>query len=243
MSKRENLNGPAIIDQGTYAVRKIDLLWGFILIAIFTFLLLPASHEVFVNISKSHVYLMAFAKFAVLATMGELLAIRILNGHWRCPVGLFWRAVVWGFLGVLIALIFYLYATGVSGALQNGLLPSLGGKGFGYQLSFAIFTSTLMNLLFAPTFMAFHRITDTYIELGEGKFNNIIHNIKLSKVLEQIDWNAFIKFVVCKTIPFFWIPAHTITFLLPPEHRVLAAAILSIALGAILALSKKYGGV
>jgi len=42
-----------------------------------------------------------------------------------------------------------------------------------------------------------------------------------------------------KTIPMFWIPAHTITFLLPSEFRVLAAAFLSIALGAILAFAKK----
>jgi hypothetical protein len=42
-----------------------------------------------------------------------------------------------------------------------------------------------------------------------------------------------------KTIPIFWIPAHTITFLLPSEYRVLSAAFLSIALGTILAFAKK----
>jgi hypothetical protein len=42
-----------------------------------------------------------------------------------------------------------------------------------------------------------------------------------------------------KTIPFFWIPAHTLTFLLPSEYRVLAAAMLSIALGLILTITKK----
>ncbi|MCX7905011.1 MAG: Mpv17/PMP22 family protein, partial [Caloramator sp.] len=49
----------------------------------------------------------------------------------------------------------------------------------------------------------------------------------------------FISFVVLKTIPFFWIPAHTITFLLPSEYRVLMASFLSIALGAILSLAKR----
>jgi hypothetical protein len=222
---------------GTYTFKKFDLLWILVLIGILAFLLVPAGHELFVRVSISHVYLMAFFKFAVLATMGELLATRILNGAWSCPSGLIWRAVIWGFLGTLIALVFYLYATGVSGALQIGLLPSLGAEGFGSRFSFAIFTSALMNLLFAPTFMAFHRITDTYIDMGDGKINRIMH-LKLAEVLGQVDWNGFIRFVVCKTIPFFWIPAHTITFLLPPEHRVLAAAVLSIALGAILAISK-----
>ena len=60
-----------------------------------------------------------------------------------------------------------------------------------------------------------------------------------SVVLARIDWQGFIGFVVLKTVPFFWIPAHTVTFLLPPEYRVLVAASLSIALGAILAYAKR----
>lgn len=223
---------------GTRMVLKFDILWLAVIAAISAFLLLPAGHEIFIRISTSHVYLMAFIKFAVLATMGELLAARILTGHWSCPSGLVWRAVIWGLLGTLIALVFFLYATGVSSALQKGLLPSVSGQGLGARFLFAFFTSALMNLLFAPTFMAFHRITDTYIDLGDGKISRIMR-LELSEVLERIDWSGFVKFVVCKTIPFFWIPAHTVTFLLPAEHRVLAAAFLSIALGAILAVSKK----
>jgi len=48
-------------------------------------------------------------------------------------------------------------------------------------------------------------------------------------------WNFIFK----KTIPFFWIPAHTITFLLPAEFRVLFAAVLGIALGLILAIGSQ----
>ena len=183
---------------------------------------------------------MAFSKFAILATMGELLATRISNGRWDTPSGLMWKAVIWGLLGIIIALVFYIYSTGVSEALQKGLLPSLGKEGFLPTFVFAMFTSVLMNLFFAPTFMAFHRFTDTYIDMGNGKIGRIVR-LSLSEVLEQIDWNGFIKIVVCKTIPFFWIPAHTITFLLPPDHRILAAALLSIALGVILAISRKHG--
>lgn len=224
----------------TSPVLIFDILWTLALLTILAFLLVPATHVFFVQASQSHVYLMAFLKFAVLATMGELLATRILHGRWTRQTGLIWRAAVWGFLGVLIALVFYLYATGVMAAIHKGLLPSLGMEGFGARFGFAIITSTLMNLLFAPTFMAFHRITDTYIDLGNGNLKKMMH-LKLPEVLDQIDWNGFIRIVVCKTIPFFWIPAHTITFLLPSEHRVFAAAILSIALGAILAFSKKHG--
>jgi hypothetical protein len=44
-----------------------------------------------------------------------------------------------------------------------------------------------------------------------------------------------------KTIPFFWIPAHTITFLLPADFRILFAAILGVALGIILAIADLMG--
>lgn len=217
----------------------LDMLWGTTLILIIALLVIPKSQDIFIQASKNHVYSTAFIKFAVLATMGELLAVRILKGRWEKPAGLVWRIAVWGLLGILIALVFFLYASGVGNALKAGLLPSPGGDWFGSKLAFALFTSTLMNLLFAPTFMAFHRITDTYIDLGEGDITRIVR-LGLSEVLEQIDWNDYIKFVVCKTIPFFWIPAHTLTFLLPPEHRVLTAAFLSIALGAILGYSKRH---
>lgn len=54
-----------------------------------------------------------------------------------------------------------------------------------------------------------------------------------------LDLSSFLSFVVGKTIPLFWIPAHTITFLILGEYRVLFASTLSIALGVLLALGKK----
>jgi len=48
-----------------------------------------------------------------------------------------------------------------------------------------------------------------------------------------------VNFVLLKTIPFFWIPAHTLTFLLPKEYRIVIAAFLSVVLGVILALDDK----
>ena len=67
---------------------------------------------------------------------------------------------------------------------------------------FDMFTSVLMNLLFAPTFMALHRITDTYIDMGNGKTSRIVR-LSLLEILDQVDWNGVIRIVVCKTILFF----------------------------------------
>jgi hypothetical protein len=126
---------------------------------------------------------------------------------------------------------FSLYTSGVNGAVEKGLLFT--GQGYAAKFFTALYISTIMNLTFAPVFMATHRITDVYIDKiysGEkSTFSNIIN---------EIDWSRFIKFVVGKTIPLFWIPAHTITFLLPDEFKVIFAASLSIFLGLILSLSR-----
>jgi hypothetical protein len=127
--------------------------------------------------------------------------------------------------------VFDIFAGGVAGAMRKGLLP--GGDS---RLAFAAFVSTTMNLTFAPAMMLFHRVTDTLIDLRHARPGTAV---TLADVTGAIDWQGFVTFVLAKTIPVFWIPAHTITFLLPPEYRVLAAALLSIALGAILAYAKR----
>jgi hypothetical protein len=210
-------------------MRKGDFLWVLALAAVAALLLVPATHQVFMVLTAAHPYLIGFAKFFVLATMGELMALRIVTGAWAAPKGLVQRAVIWGLLGVVIVLIFDIFAGGVMGSLKKGLLPGADSK-----LAFAFFVSTIMNLTFAPTMMLTHRLTDTWLDLKyEGK------GASVPEIVARIDWKGFVSFVLFKTIPFFWIPAHTITFLLPPEYRVLAAALLSIALGAILAFAKK----
>jgi hypothetical protein len=210
-------------------MRKGDFLWLLVLLAIAAFLVVPVTQDMFVASTKAHPYLIGFAKFFVLATMGELLALRIVTGGWVLPRALLQRAIIWGFLGMTIVLIFDVFAGGVMGALRKGLLP-----GADSRLAFAFFVSTIMNLTFAPAMMLTHRMTDTYLDLKyEGK------ETAVADIVARIDWQGFVSFVLLKTIPCFWIPAHTITFLLPPEYRVLAAALLSIALGAILAFAKK----
>jgi len=211
-------------------MKKGDLIWGLAFVLICAFLLNPSTQKSFIAITSAHPYIMGFVKFAILATMGELLAIRIVTADWNKPVGVISRAVIWGFLGMVIVLIFKVFAGGVISAQKSGALPFAGSA-----FAFAFFTSSIMNLVFAPTMMAFHRVTDTIIDLKAETGSNP----DMKDVTDRIDWYGFVSFVVMKTIPFFWIPAHTITFLLPSEFRVLVAAFLSIALGAILAFAKK----
>ncbi|HWR38921.1 MAG TPA: hypothetical protein VN611_05445 [Patescibacteria group bacterium] len=212
-----------------------DFLWLAALCAVSSVMLLPASHQVFVSATKEQPYLMGFGKFAILATMGELLAIRIGTGMWKRPAGLGYRVVIWGFIGIFITLMFEVFVSGVSAAIAKGLLwPGTAGG----RIGGAFWISAITNLVFAPTFMTMHRMTDTYIDLVCGE-NKPWRTVTLSAVIAKIDWQGMISFVICKTIPLFWVPAHTITFLLPPEYRVLMAAYLGIALGVILAYAKR----
>lgn len=218
-------------------MKKKDLIWLGVLLIIIFLLVYPSTNAIYTMTNKAHPYIMGFIKVSILATMGELLAIRIATGNYKKPVGMIYKFIVWGFLGMGFVIAFDLFANGVVGSMKKGLLPSVATDTFSYKLLFAFFTSAFMNLIFGPTFMTLHRLTDTYIDLGHGKLSEI-KRVKLRDVTNKIDWYGFMSFVVFKTIPIFWIPAHTITFLLPGEYRVLMAAFLSLALGIILASSK-----
>ena len=215
-------------------MRKGDIIWGLLLAAIVAFLVIPATNKIFTSATASYPFLMGFIKFAILATMGEFLAIRIIKGAWQKPIGFIYKTAVWGVLGVIIVYMFKLFPAGVSATVESGLLP-IGDGVFGTIL-IALITSTVMNLTFGPMFMAAHRVTDGFID-GRCKKQKV----KVIEIVKNTDWAEFIRFVLGKTIPFFWIPMHTISFLLPGEYRVLSAAFLSIALGGILAYAKRRG--
>ncbi len=215
-----------------------DILWGVILISITLFVAIPQTRVYFNEATSNYPYIMGFIKTAILASMGELLINRIRKGSYFFGTGHLYKFMVWGFLGMIFVLIFKLFASGVVAAQEVNLLPSILNPGFLSNLLTAFMISLLMNIFFAPSFMILHRITDGYIELGNGRLVEI-RRVKLNQIIDNINWNYFFSFVVLKTIPSFWIPAHTITFLLPENYRVLMAAYLSIALGMILTFAKK----
>lgn len=208
------------------------LYWLLALTIIAISLIAPQSRELFVSTTASHPYIMGFFKFAILSIMGEFLAVRLVSGRWQMIGGILPKMFIWGLLGVAIVLMFALYTGGVDAASASGLLYT----GYpGIKILRAFYISAFMNLTFGPVFMAVHRITDTWID------SRVSANTRpsLGEVVSSIDWAGFMKFVVGKTIPLFWIPAHTITFLLPDQFKVIFAASLSIVLGLILTMAKK----
>jgi hypothetical protein len=211
-----------------------DLAWSLALGGGIALLLVPATRGTFLALTGAHPYAMGFAKFALLATMGDLLSIRLASGSWARPRGMLVKAVVWGLLGMAIVVMFAVFASGVAGAAEAGLLPA--GQGMAGRLLRAFLASAAMNLTFAPSFMAVHRLSDTYIDMRAAGATPT-----LDQLLDAIDWRGFFRQVVLVTIPAFWIPAHTITFLLPSDLRVVVAALLSVALGVILSFTRRRG--
>ena len=68
----------------------------------------------YMQVNASHPYVMAFIKFAVLATFGEMLALRIKSGiYYKSDFGVFPKMIVWGFLGIWIAFAMKVFAVGV----------------------------------------------------------------------------------------------------------------------------------
>ncbi|OFY39016.1 MAG: hypothetical protein A2X18_05645 [Bacteroidetes bacterium GWF2_40_14] len=207
------------------------ILWTGILAAVATFLIIPETHHIFVSATNAHPYLMGFVKFAILSIMGEYLANRLVHKKWVMVNGVFVKMMIWGILGVMIVLMFSILSQGVQGAIGKGVLHV--GDTWASPVIRAFYISAIMNLTFAPVFMATHRITDTYIDAyTAGK------RMSVQNVISSVEWPGFMSFVIGKTIPFFWIPAHTITFLLPDEYKVIFAASLSIVLGLILSYAK-----
>lgn len=218
-------------------MKKADAFWIAGFLGITSLFLFPSTRTAIEAATAWSPYLTGFVKTAILATMGELLASRIRTGGYLNVRGIGWRMGIWGFLGMLFVLAFKVFSGGVAAAQTAGLLPNFGAEGFFPLLGTAFLTSLLMNLFFAPAFMILHRITDGLIDAGQGRWS-VMKTVKLGEVTSRIDFPHFIRFIIGKTIPLFWIPAHTITFLLPESYRVLMAAYLSIALGIILTLSK-----
>lgn len=218
-------------------MKKSDLIWILLLLGFTSLVIIEPTRKVYEDLNSKMPYLMGFIKTAFLASMGERLVHRMKHKTYFGDHGIILKGIVWGFLGMIFVLIFQIFSQGVMYAQSNDLLPMINQSTFFSTFLTAFLTSCLMNLFFAPTFMMLHRITDGFIELSQGNFRQL-KTIHLEQVIQTIDLKMFIRFVVIKTIPLFWIPAHTITFLLPAEYRVLFASYLSIALGIILTLAK-----
>ncbi|MEC9485299.1 MAG: hypothetical protein UMR38_05435 [Candidatus Izemoplasma sp.] len=181
------------------------------------------------NTADQYPLLSSFIKFFLLASIGDIIGYRLQTGTWHRPPKLLAKAIVWGIIGSIIYMIFQIYSEGIRLLQVNNILPFAGSK-----LAFALFVSIIMNYTFAPTMMSVHRMSDTYFNLQKEGMKP-----SFKDAVGAIDWSAFYHMTLLRTIPLFWIPAHTITFLLPEDYRIIFAASLGIILGILLRFTDK----
>ena len=226
-------------------MRIKDFIFILIVIAVFLpFVISDALYDWYLSFNAEHGMVMSFLKFGILATIGELLGLRISRGvYYFDGFGVLPRAIVWGILGMGINMAFIVFSTGVpafagymgmnnpSGVMSGALTPEK------VLLAFSI--SVVMNSIFAPVFMTLHKITDTHIMNNGGTLRGLFTPINMGEIMQNLNWKVQWGFVFKKTIPLFWFPAHTITFLLPGEMRVLFAALLGVLLGVILSIAAR----
>jgi len=224
-------------------VKKKDFLFIALVLAMFSpFVLSKTVLQFYLDFNHDHGLIMSFVKFALLATLGEVIGLRIKSGDYHQPgFGIIPRMIVWGVLGVTIKMAFVIFATGTPAFMDycgfQHAVDTFKGPLSWEKVGVAFSISAAMNLIYAPVMMTLHKITDTHILQNGGTLKGFLHPIQMRKIFVNLNWDVQWNFVFKKTIPFFWIPAHTITFLLPTDFQVLFAALLGIALGTILAIA------
>lgn len=230
-------------------MKKSDFIVILIIVAVLAPFFIPATgcYEGFLKLTAEHGYIMAFFKFAILAVFGEMWALRIRKGVWtEKGFGILPRMIVWGVLGMGIAMAMCIFKTGVptflatvTGANPADYAAILKGDELTLaKVGIAFAVSVIMNTIFAPVMMTLHKCTDIHIMSHNGSMSCFLHPMKMREIFSsKINWDIQWNLVFKKTIPLFWFPAHTITFCLPGAFQVLFAAALGIALGLILALA------
>lgn len=230
-------------------MKKGDIITTLAVLAVIgAFAFVPGAMDGFNKMTAEHGMIMSFFKFAILGTFGEMLALRIRKGSYlEKGFGLVPKMLVWGFLGVIIASAMVIFKSGTVTLLKNGFGIAQAGEWFaqGAPLTLgkafvALCVSVLMNTIFAPVFMTFHKVTDIHIAETGGTLKGFFCNkLKIQETIaHKINWDLQYGFVFKKTIPLFWYPAHTITFLLPGNYQVLFAAFLGVVLGVMLSIKK-----
>ncbi|MEN7528406.1 MULTISPECIES: hypothetical protein [unclassified Cupriavidus] len=217
------------------------------LLALLGLIMLPfvassALLDAYKGFNAEHGMVMAFIKFGVLATLGEVIGQRIRTGGYRLArFGVLPKMVVWGILGLFISIAFKVFAIGSPYCAEylglDGVVAAMNGGFSMLKLAGALTISALMNLIFSPVMMTAHKVTDMHIARHQGSLRALCRPIAVAEHLKAMDWQTQWGFVFKKTIPLFWLPAHGLTFLLPPDSQILFAALLGVALGIVLAIA------
>ena len=182
-------------------MKKQDFLFVFTLIVIFLpFFVSDALYDWYKSFNAAHGMIMSFVKFGVLATLGEILGLRISSGVYnRKGFGVLPRAVVWGLLGMGINMAMIVFSKGVPQFMEymgmENASSIINGEFCLDKLWVALAISVTMNTIFAPVFMTFHKITDTHILDCGGSLRSLVTPIPMTRIITHLNWDAQWNFV------------------------------------------------
>ena len=102
-------------------MKRSDLFFFVFIAALFApFMIFDSLYLFYSEFNAAHGFITSFIKFAVLATAGELLGLRIRTGHYfEVGFGVIPRAIVWGLLGLAIKAAFVIFSSGVPAVLVS----------------------------------------------------------------------------------------------------------------------------
>lgn len=227
-------------------MKKQDfMVLAIVIVCLLPFFLFDSVYELYCAGNQRFPLWMAFAKFGILATFGEMLGNRIKTGnYYHKGFGIAPKFVVWGLLGMWIALAMSVFRLGIPSFMEryscfSGITAAMSNPLSWLKFIGAFCISVMMNTSFAPVFMTVHKISDMHIHAHNGAFSALFKPIAVKKHITEMDWGVQWGFVFKKTIPLFWIPAHTLTFCLPQDLQVLFAALCSVILGVFLSIAAK----
>ena len=123
------------------------------------FFLIKEVFEFYKSFNHDHAMIMSFIKFALLATLGESIGLRIRTGQYNFKgFGLVPRSIVWGILGLYIKISFIVFATGMPIVVEflgfNDAILAFNADIFSFAKILVAFSISLgLNLMFAPIFI------------------------------------------------------------------------------------------
>ena len=169
----------------------------------------------YVNWVKAMPIVSSMIQFAILGTLGEVVSKWIVRKSFRYPFTFLltlWKMIVWAILAVGIKYAFSGHSAMVAHLVEVGMLPAL--NKFGMALAISISLNVQFGLLLV-----------------------IMHRVLANLVEKEKNWKGMDKSMY--SLLWFWIPAHTVTFLLSDVYRIGLAALWSVALGLILGMFNK----
>jgi hypothetical protein len=164
----------------------------------------------YVELVKEYPIYSAMVQFAILGTLGDIFSKWMQQGKVHKPYKIsiiLLKMLEWAIIAVTIKYAFTGFQGFIDSLIAHHLLPELSN----FARAFTV--SVTMNLQYGLFLVIFHRFLDNVIAKQ--------HNWK------NIDKGMF-------SLIWFWIPAHTITFMLEKPFQIGLAALWSVVLGFIL---------